>query len=147
MADGIYYCTTEEYAGKYPNGARIDYAVTWSGAGQYYSITELFEEKPSEYHPAPDSFTLLGIEPRMGGTRDSNLLWNPGCIFCMYACVCGISSNAKANEDTWFADSGIYDTFGQPDNPRNYYAGRYFPRYDLMPGPGEPVQFKVTITE
>lgn len=83
----------------------------------------------------------------MGGTRDSNLLWNPGCIYCMYSCVCGISSNARANEETWFADGGIYDTFGQPDNPRNYYAGRYFPKSNLMPGEGQPVQIKVKRTE
>jgi hypothetical protein len=65
----------------------------------------------------------------------------------MYACVCGISSNDKANEETWFADGGIYDPFGQPDNERNYYAGRYFPKSELMPGPGEPIKIKVVVVK
>jgi rhodanese-related sulfurtransferase len=147
MADGIYYGPEEEYASKYPDGDRIDYFVTWENAGRYYALEDLFEEGPSEFHPDPDNFELLGIEARMGGTRDSNLQWNPGCIFCMYACVCGISSNDKANEETWFADGGIYDPFGQPDNERNYYAGRYFPKSELMPGPGEPIKIKVVVVK
>ncbi len=145
MADGIYYGTSEEYGSKFADGDRIDYSVTWNGAGQYYALEELFEERPSEFHPNPAGFEPLGIEARMGGTRDSNLLWNPGCIFCLYSCVCGISSNDKVNDDVWFADGGIYDTFGQPDDERNYYAGRFFPKSELMPGPGEPIEIKVTI--
>ena len=147
MADGIYYGTEEEYASKFPDGARIDFAVTWDGAGRYYALSELFEEKPSEFYPNPALFELLGMEARMGGTRDSNLLWNPGCIYCMYACVCGITSNDKANEETWFSDGGIYDTYNLPDDPRNYYAGRYFPKADLMPGKGQPVRIRVTVVK
>jgi len=136
-----------QWQSKFPDGDRIDFAVTWDGAGRYYELSELFEEKPSEFHPNPALFELVGMEPRMGGTRDSNLLWNPGCIYCMYACVCGISSNDKANEETWFADGGIYDPFGQPDDERNYYAGRDFPRSDLMPGKGGAVKIRVTVVK
>jgi rhodanese-related sulfurtransferase len=145
MADGIYYGPPEEYGSKFPDGDRVDYAVTWDGAGRYYALEELFEEGPSEFHPDPDAFAPLGMEARMGGTRDSNLLWNPGCIFCLYSCVCGITSNDKANDETWFADGGIYDPFGQPDDERNYYAGRFFPRSDLMPASGQPIEIRVTV--
>lgn len=65
----------------------------------------------------------------------------------MYACVCGISSNDKANENTWFADGGIYDPFGQPDNERNYYAGRYFPKSELMPASGGAIKIKVVVVK
>jgi rhodanese-related sulfurtransferase len=147
MADGIYYGDMTDWQSKYPDGQRVDYEITWNGADRYYRLDELFEEVPSEFDASPEDFTLLGMEPRIGGTRDSNLLWNPGCIYCNYACVCGITSNAKANEDTWFDDGGIYDVFNFPNDDRNYYAGRYYPKADMMPGAGEKIRIKVTIIE
>ena len=118
MADGIYYGDMTEWQSKYPDGQRVDYEITWDGADRYYRLDELFEEAPSEFDASPGDFTLLGMEPRIGGTRDANLLWNPGCIYCNYACVCGITSNAKANEDNWFDDGGIYDTMNFPNDDR-----------------------------
>jgi rhodanese-related sulfurtransferase len=139
MAKGIYY---GEYASKHVNGQRVEYEVTWPSASRYYTLDELFEEKPSAFQPSTPPFQLLGIEARIGGTRESNINWNPGCIFCFYSCVCGITSNARANDDTWFADGGTYD---YTDNPTNYYAGRYYPRMDILPGKGQPVTIKVRI--
>ena len=147
MADGIYYGDMSEWQSKYPDGQRVDYEITWNGADRYYRIDELFDEAPSEFDTSPEDFIQLGIEPRIGGTRDSNLLWNPGCIYCYYACVCGITSNARANEDTWFDDGGIYDTINFPSDERNYYAGRYYPKADMMPGAGESIQIRVSIVE
>ena len=112
---------------------------------RYYTLDELYTEQASEFDTDPGSFAAVGIESRIGGTRDSNLNWNPGCIFCFYACVCGITSNATANEDTWFADGGIYDVVSLPDDDRNYYAGRYYPNLTLFPASGEEVQIKVTV--
>lgn len=147
MANGINYGDMSEWQGKFPDGDRINFAVTWDGAGRYYELSELFEEKPSDFHPNPALFELVGMEPRMGGTRDANLLWNPGCIYCMYACVCGITSNDKANEETWFSDGGIYDTFNLPNDDRNYYAGRYFPKADLSPGKGGAIRIRLTLVK
>jgi rhodanese-related sulfurtransferase len=146
MADGIFYGDMDEWGSKFPNGEQLDYAVSWNGAEKFYTLDEIFEEKPSMFQPEPESFELVGIEARIGGTRDSNLNWNPGCIFCWYACVCGITSNAHSNEETWFADGGIYDVINLPDDLRNYYAGRYYPNMDILPGSGEPIQIKVTVT-
>jgi rhodanese-related sulfurtransferase len=145
MADGINYGDMADWQSKYPDGQRVEYEIAWDGADRYYRLDELFEEAPSEFDTSPGDFTLLGMEPRIGGTRDSNLLWNPGCIYCNYACVCGITSNAKANEDTWFDDGGIYDTMNFPNDDRNYYAGRYYPKAYMMPGAGEIIRIKVTI--
>ncbi len=147
MADGIYYGDADEYGSKHTDGQRIDFAVTWEGAGRYYSIEDLFDEMPSAYDSDPEAFIPLGMEARIGGTRDSNMNWNPGCILCLYSCVCGITSNSKANDDTWFEDGGIYDPYGLPDDPRNYYAGRFYPKSGLLPGPGEEVTIKVTIVD
>lgn len=72
---------------------------------------------------------------------------DPGCIYCMYACVCGITSNDKANEETWFSDGGIYDTFNLPNDDRNYYAGRYFPKADLSPGKGGAIRIRLTLVK
>ncbi len=146
MADGIFYGDMETWQSKYPDGQKIEFSVTWDGAGKFYTIDELFEEKESEFMPDGTVFEPLGIEMRIGGTRDSNLNWNPGCIACLYACVCGITSNAKANELTWFADGGIYDVVNYPDDERNYYAGRYYPRADLLPGSGEAIRIKAAIS-
>ncbi len=139
MADGIFF---GDYASKFVNGQRVQYEVTWPSASRYYALDELFEEKASAFQPPAPPFQLLGVEPRIGGTRESNINWNPGCIFCFYSCVCGITSNAKANDDVWFADGGTYDT---TDNPRNYYAGRYYPRTNILPGKGQPIKIRVTI--
>ena len=147
MAKGIYYGDMDEWGVKFPNGQRIDFSVKWEGADRFYGLSELFEEKPSEFDPNPEAFVPVGMVPRMGGTRDSNLLWNPGCIYCQYACVCGITSNAKANEITWFDDGGIYDVMIFPDDERNYYAGRFYPRLDLFPGKGEAIQIKAAIVD
>jgi len=144
MADGIYYGTDEDYASKFTNGQRIDFEVTWPGASKYYTLDELYEEKASAFQPANPPFVAVGIEPRIGGTRESNINWNPGCIFCFYSCVCGITSNAKANENIWFADGGTYDF---TENPRNYYAGRYYPRMNIFPGQGQPIEIKVKIVQ
>ena len=141
MADGIYY---GDYSAKFVNGQRIDFEVTWSGAPKYYTLNELYEEKPSAFQPATPPFAAVGIEPRIGGTRESNINWNPGCIFCFYSCVCGITSNAKSNDNIWFADGGTYD---YTDNPRNYYAGRYYPRMNIFPGKGQAIKIKVTIVK
>jgi len=144
MAEGIYYGDMDEWASKYPDGEEIEFTVSWDGAGRFYGIDEIFEERPSEFQPDPESFSPVGMEARIGGTRNSNLLWNPGCIFCWYACVCGITSNARANENTWFADGGIYDLMNYPNDPRNFYAGRYYPNMDILPGAGTPIKIKVT---
>lgn len=138
MANGIYY---GEYSSKFVNGQKVQFEVTWEGAPKYYALDELYEEKPSAYQPA-GSFQTLGIEARIGGTRESNINWNPGCIFCFYSCVCGITSNAKANEDVWFADGGTYDG---TDNPKNYYAGRYYPRTNIVPPAGTTIEIRITI--
>lgn len=147
MANGIDFGSAEEWSAKHVNGQRIDYSITWDGADRYYSLEELFEERPSAYQPDPALFVAYGIEPRIGGTRDSNINWNPGCLYCSYSCVCGITSNAKVNDHTWYADGGIYDLMNSPDDPRNYYAGRFFPRTKILPGEGTPVQIKVKIIE
>ncbi len=147
MADGIYFGPMEEWGSKFPNGQQVEYLVSWPGAEKYYTLDEIFEEKPSEFQPETSPFTLVGIESRIGGTRDSNINWNPGCIFCWYACVCGITSNARANENTWYADGGIYDFENFPDDPRNVYAGRYYPRMNLLPGEGQPITVKVAIVK
>gem|GEM_PF-1279281 len=147
MADGIYFGDMDEWGSKYPDGEQIEFTVSWEGVSKFYALNEIFEEKPSEFQPDPLSFETVGIESRIGGTRDSNLNWNPGCIFCWYACVCGITSNAKANENTWFGDGGIYDVINFPDDTRNYYAGRYYPRMDILPDEGEAIKVKVTIAE
>ncbi len=147
MADGIYYGEMADWMVKYPDGQRVDFEVIWEGADRYYNLYELYDEAASEFDPAPKDFAPLGIEPRIGGTRDSNLLWNPGCIYCFYSCVCGITSNARANEETWFDDGGIYDTINAPDDERNYYAGRYYPKADLMPGAGAIIRIRATIVE
>ncbi len=144
MADGIYYGTDAEYGSKFVNGQKISYEVTWPGASKYYTLDELYEEKASAFQPATPSFVAVGIESRIGGTRESNVNWNPGCIFCFYSCVCGITSNAKANENVWFADGGTYD---YTDDPRNYYAGRYYPRMNIFPGKGQPIKIKVQIVK
>jgi rhodanese-related sulfurtransferase len=144
MADGIYYGTDEEYAAKFVDGQRIDFEVTWAGASKYYTLNELYEEKTSAFQPATPPFAAVGIEPRIGGTRESNINWNPGCIFCFYSCVCGITSNAKSNDNIWFADGGTYD---YTDDPRNYYAGRYYPRMNIFPGKGQAIKIKVTIVK
>ncbi len=140
MADGIYFGEMDEWGSKFPDGEPIEYSITWDGAARFYTLDELFEEGPSEFQPPQPPFVPAGIEARLGGTRDSNLNFNPGCIYCSYACVCGITSNARANEETWFGDGGTYDG---TDDPRNYYAGRYYPRKDILPGEGEPVRIKV----
>lgn len=142
MADGIDFGTMDVWKSKFPNGQQIEYRVTWDNAEKYYDLSEVFDEKPTEFQPDPAAFKPVGIEARIGGTRDSNLNWNPGCIFCWYGCVCGISSNARANEETWFADGGTYDeTFAET----NFYAGRYYPKMDILPGEGKPIKIKVTI--
>ncbi len=143
MANGIYFGDMDVWGSKYPDGEQVEFTVTWEGASRYYALNEIFEEKPSEFQPDPALFEPVGMEARIGGTRDSNLNWNPGCIFCWYACVCGITSNARANEVTWFADGGIYDVINSPEDPRNYYAGRYYPRLDILPGEGEAIKIKV----
>jgi rhodanese-related sulfurtransferase len=145
MADGIDFGPAEEWSEKLVNGQRVDYGITWEGAGEYYPLEDLMEEKPSAYQPDPAAFIAKGIEPRIGGTRDSNVNWNPGCIYCSYSCVCGITSNARVNDNTWYADGGIYDLENKPDDPRNYYAGRFYPRTDILPAEGKPIQIKVTI--
>lgn len=142
MADGIAFGTMDEWAAKFTDGQKIDYSVTWDNASRYYAFNELFHEDHSEFEPDNATFDLLGLESRIGGTRDSNLNWNPGCIFCLYSCVCGISSNAKANENTWFADGGTYDL---TTAPTNFYAGRYYPRMDILPGEGTDIKIKVKI--
>ena len=147
MAEGIFFGTMDVWESKYPDGRQINFSVTWDGAGRYYGLDELFEERESEYHPAGTPFSLLGVEMRIGGTRESNLNFNPGCISCFYSCVCGITSNARANELTWFADGGIYDFENFPDDERNVYAGRYYPRTDVLPGAGEAIQVKATIVQ
>ena len=144
MADGIYYGTDEEYGSKFTNGQMIEFEVTWPGAEKYYTFDELYEERASAFQPATPPFLPVGIEARIGGTRESNINWNPGCIFCLYSCVCGITSNAKANENIWFADGGTYDF---TDDPRNYYAGRYYPRMNIFPGKGQAIKIKVQIVK
>lgn len=144
MADGIDFGTMDVWGSKFPDGQQVEYRVTWDGAEKYYDLPEIFEEKASEFQPDPAAFKTVGIESRIGGTRDSNLNWNPGCIFCWYGCVCGISSNARANEDTWFSDGGTYDeTFAET----NFYAGRYYPKMDILPGEGKPIKVRVTISK
>jgi rhodanese-related sulfurtransferase len=142
MATGIFFGDMSEWGNKFTNGQKIEFTVTWPATARYYALNEVFQEKPSQFQPLTPPFVLVGIEPRIGGTRESNLNWNPGCIFCFYSCVCGITSNAKANENTWFADGGIYDFTA---DPRNYYAGRYYPRMDILPGKGQPITIKVRI--
>ena len=110
MADGVYFGDIDEWGSKYTDGEPVEYTVTWEGADRFFSLDEIYEELPSEFQPDVSLFTPMGIEPRIGGTRESNVNWNPGCIFCFYSCVCGITSNARANENTWFYDGGIYDT-------------------------------------
>ncbi len=146
MAEGIYFGEMEIWQDKFPDGQRVEYSVTWDGADGYYRLDEVFDEKPSEFDPDPETFIPVGIEERIGGTRDSNINFNPGCIFCWYACVCGITSNAKANEITWFDDGGIYD-FSKEEDERNYYAGRYYPKMDILPGEGEEIKVKTRIVE
>ena len=111
MADGIYY---GEYSAKFVNGQRIDFEVAWSGAAKYYTLDELFVEKASASEIATPPFAAVGIEPRIGGTRESNINWNPGCIFCFYSCVCGISSNAKSNDNIWF-ETAAPRLYGRPE--------------------------------
>jgi hypothetical protein len=41
----------------------------------------------------------------------------------------------------------FYDPFGQPDKERNYYVDQYFPKSELMPGPGEPIRIKVVVVK
>jgi len=126
------------------NGQQVAYSVSWDGAGQYYPIADVYAELPSLYQPDPHAFEPLGIESRIGGTRESNINWNSGCIFCLYSCTVGITSNAKTNQATWYADGGIYDG---TDDPKNNFAGRFFPRTDLLPGAGTPVKFKIHIVQ
>uniref|UniRef100_A0A7S3LC27 Rhodanese domain-containing protein n=1 Tax=Amphora coffeiformis TaxID=265554 RepID=A0A7S3LC27_9STRA len=150
MAKGIDSGDMADWKSKYPDGQRVDYELTWDGADRYYHLDELFDEKPSEFDTTATTtsrrdFTTLGMEPRIGGTRDSNVLWNPGCLYCHYACVCGITSNAKANEDTWFDDGGIYDIIHFPNDDRNYYASRYYAQADRMPGAGKKILIRVKI--
>lgn len=147
MADGIYYGSSEEYGVKHTSGQQVEFLISWEGADRYYTLSELFTEQPGQYDPDPDGFAALGLEARIGGSRDSNLNWNPGCIFCCYSCVCGITSNSKANDNDWFDDGGIYEPLTDPDNPQNYYAGRYFPRADLLPTAGETILIKAVIVE
>jgi len=143
MAEGIYY--DEDYAGTYnTEGQKIEYYVTWDNAGRYYAFSELYDEEPSLFEPDNVTFVQVGMEARIGGTRDSNLNWNPGCIFCLYSCVCGITSNSKANDNTWFADGGTYDSTMASSN---YYAGRYYPRMDILPGQGTAIKIKVKIVK
>jgi hypothetical protein len=142
MADGIVYGDMSVWQSKYPDGDKVIFEISWEGADRYYTLDEVFEEKASEFDTDAASFSPVGIEPRIGGTRDSNLLWNPGCIFCFYACVCGITSNATANEDTWFADGGTYDGTVADTN---YYAGRFYPKRDLLPGEGETLYIRASI--
>ena len=144
MADGIDFGTMDVWGSKFPNGQQVEYSVTWDGAEKYYALSEIFEEKPTEFQPDPAAFKPVGIESRVGGTRDSNMNWNPGCIFCWYACVCGITSNARTNEDTWFSDGGTYD---ETAAETNFYAGRYYPKMDILPGEGKPIKVKVTISK
>jgi len=142
MADGINISNIPDT--EHTNGQQVTYAVSWDGAGKYYPIADVWEEKPSLYQPDPNAFEQLGIEPRIGGTRESNINWNSGCVFCLYSCTVGITSNAKTNQATWYADGGIYDT---TDDPRNIFAGRFFPRTDILPGVGTQVKFKVSIVK
>jgi rhodanese-related sulfurtransferase len=143
MAEGISY--DENYAALFnTEGQKIEYSVTWDTASRYYAFTELYEEKESIFEPDNVTFELLGLESRIGGTRDSNLNYNPGCIFCLYSCVCGITSNSKANDNIWFADGGTYD---MTMASTNYYAGRYYPRMDIMPGQGTDIKIKVKIVK
>lgn len=144
MADGIFFGDMSEWASKFTNGQQVRFFVTWLGAERYYPLEELYDERPSFFQPEFPPFVPVGIEARIGGTRESNINWNPGCIFCLYSCVCGITSNAKANENTWFSDGGTYDL---TDNPRNFYAGRYYPRVDVLPGAGHPISIKVVIVK
>lgn len=144
MATGIFFGDMSEWGSKFTNGQEIEFTITWPNAAGFYSLNEVFEEKPSHFHPPASTFIPVGIEPRIGGTRESNINWNPGCIFCLYSCVCGITSNAKANEDTWFADGGTYDFTA---DPRNFYSGRYYPRTDILPGAGTPISIKVKIVK
>jgi hypothetical protein len=73
-----------------------------------------------------------------------NLNWNPGCIFCLYSYVAGITSNSKANDNVWFADGGTYD---MTMASTNYYAGRYYPRMDTLPWQGTDIKIKVKIVK
>ncbi|HMK50662.1 MAG TPA: rhodanese-like domain-containing protein [Thermodesulfovibrionales bacterium] len=143
MADGIFFGDASIWGSKFTNGQKVEYSVTWDNAGRYYSMQELFEERPSLYQPEPLSFESVGFEAHVGGTRESNLNWNPGCIFCFYSCVCGITSNSKANENTWDADGGIYNE--DYADLRNYYAGRYYPKMNILPGKGQSVKIKVRV--
>ena len=145
MADGIFFSDMSVWGSKFTNGQEIEYSLTWDNAGRYYSLQELFEEKPSFYQPDPTSFEAVGFDAHMGGTRESNINWNPGCIYCFYSCVCGITSNSKANEDTWYADGGVYND--DYSDLRNYYAGRYYPKMDILPGEGQPIKIKVKIVK
>lgn len=147
MADGIDFGATEEWSEKLVNGQRIDYSITWDGEEKYYALEDLLEEKASAYQPDPAAFIAKGIEPRIGGTRDSNINWNPGCIYCSYSCVCGITSNARVNDHTWYDDGGIYDLENMFEDPRNYYAGRFYPRTDILPGTGTDIKIKVQIVK
>lgn len=143
MADGIFFGDMSVWGSKFTNGQAVIYSVTWDGATGYYDLHDLFEEKASVYQPDPATFTKVGFEARIGGTRESNLNWNPGCIFCFYSCVCGITSNALANEDTWYADGGVYNE--DYADMRNYHAGRYYPKAAMLPATGQPVKIKVSI--
>lgn len=144
MAEGIVFGDMSDWQGKFPDGQRILFEITWDGAGRYYTLDEIYEEKASEFDTTPGDFRVVGIMPRIGGTRDSNLNWNPGCIFCFYACVCGITSNANANENTWFDDGGTYDF---TTHEENYYAGRFYPRSNLKIGSGDKVYIRATIVD
>jgi rhodanese-related sulfurtransferase len=123
-------------------GQKIEFTVTWAGAGKYYTLDELYTEKQSVYHPEGTSFTALGIEPRIGGTRESSLNWNSGCIFCFYSCTVGITSNGKVGGEVWFQDGGVYD--GTAD-PRNLYAGRFYPNTNVLPAAGQAITIKVKV--
>lgn len=143
MADGIFFGDMSVWRSKFTSGQAVVYSVTWDGAAGYYDLHELFEEKASFYQPDPATFKKVGFEARIGGTRESNLNWNPGCIFCFYSCVCGITSSGLANEDTWFADGGLYNE--DYADMRNYHAGRYYPKAAMLPAAGQPVKIKVSI--
>jgi hypothetical protein len=126
------------------NGGAISIPVLWvlEHVTFFYSrkTKALYEEAPSLFEPEDAAFSLLGLAAHMGGTCASNINWNSGCIFCLYSCVCGITSNSKANENTWFADGGTYD---MAIASTNYYAGRYYPRMDILPGTGTAVKIQV----
>lgn len=144
MARGIACGTVDQWKEKFPVGQRVDFEVTWDRAGVWYPLADLFQEAHGEFDNTR-SFVPVGIEPRMGGTRDANLNSNPGCIFCFYASVCGITSNARANEETWLKNRGLNDLINYPNDDRNYYAGRFFPKMDLLPASGEPITIRAIV--